>query len=109
MAKQNKKKQERKLAAREKHKNNSKSQENDSTDDPDLEKQLDRINLKLSYGFHDCQYINSLGLFNVRICVSLMTRRARTTVRYSSRFYLKPNVEMLMAMVIVFFEQLLIK
>ena len=53
MAKQNKKKQERKLAAREKHKNNSKSQENDSTDDPDLEKQLDRINLKLSYGFHD--------------------------------------------------------
>lgn len=52
MAKQNKKKQERKLAAREKHKNNSKSQENDSTDDPDLEKQLDRINLKLSYGFY---------------------------------------------------------
>ena len=53
MAKQNKK--ERKLAAREKHKNNknSKSQENDSTDDPDLEKQLDRINLKLSYGFHN--------------------------------------------------------
>ena len=53
MAKQNKKKQERKLAAREKHKNNSKSQENDSTDDPDLEKQLDRINLKLSYGFYE--------------------------------------------------------
>ena len=52
MAKQNKKKQERKLAAREKHKN-TKSHENDSTDDPDLEKQLDRINLKLSYGFHD--------------------------------------------------------
>ena len=52
MAKQNKKKQERKLAAREKHKNNSKSKENDSTDDPDLEKQLDRINLKLSYGFY---------------------------------------------------------
>jgi len=47
MAKQNKKKQERKLAAREKHKNNSKSQDNDSTDDPDLEKQLDKINLKL--------------------------------------------------------------
>ena len=57
MAKQNKKKQERKLAAREKHKNNSKSQENDSTDDPDLEKQLDRINLKLS---HDFQF-KSLG------------------------------------------------
>ena len=56
MAKQNKKKQERKLAAREKHKSNSKSQENDSTDDPDLEKQLDRINLKLSYGFHDNYY-----------------------------------------------------
>ena len=53
MAKQNKKKQERKLAAREKHKNNSKYQENDSTDDPDLEKQLDRINLKLSYGFYE--------------------------------------------------------
>ena len=53
MAKQNKKKQERKLAAREKHKSNSKSQDNDSTDDPDLEKQLDKINLKLSYGFHD--------------------------------------------------------
>jgi len=49
MAKQNKKKQERKLTAREKHKNdkNTKSEENDSTDDPDLEKQLDRINLKL--------------------------------------------------------------
>ena len=108
MAKQNKKKQERKLAAREKHKNNSKSQENDSTDDPDLEKQLDRINLKLSYGFHDWQFINSLGLFNVRICVSLMIRRARTTL-YQYRFYLKPNAEMLMAMVIVFSEQLLIK
>ena len=83
MAKQNKKKQERKLAAREKHKNNSKSQDNDSTDDPDLEKQLDKINLKLSYGFHD----EVAFLYRPQVCRPTCSDRPYVPDRYFQRFY----------------------